>query len=102
MKIKKNDKVIVIAGGDKGKEGKVLTVFPLFDKVLIEGVNVKNRRQRPKREGQKGQVVQVPHPIHVSNVALLDPKTGKRTRVSIKKEKGKTVRVSRKSKAVIS
>ncbi len=97
MKIRKDDKVIVIAGSNKGKTGKVLRVFPDFNKVLIEGVNMKNRRERPKREGQKGQMIQVAHPLHVSNVSLIDPKSGKATRISIKKEKGKVIRIAKKS-----
>lgn len=97
MKIKKNDNVIVIAGKDKGKKGKVVKAIPSGNKVVIEGVNVSQRRQRPRREGQKGQVIPVAMPIHVSNVMLLDPKKGTRTRVGKKQIKGKMVRIAKKS-----
>jgi large subunit ribosomal protein L24 len=70
MAIKKNDNVIILAGKDKGKTGKVAKVFPKLDKVLIEGLNVFKKRQRARRQGQKGQVVEMAMPIHISNVRL--------------------------------
>lgn len=101
MHIKKDDKVIVIAGSDKGKTGKVIRVISLAQKVLVEGINMKSHHERPKREGQKGQVVKRALPIAISNVSLIDPKSGKATRVTLKREKGKISRISKKSKAVI-
>jgi large subunit ribosomal protein L24 len=101
MHIKKDDKVIVIAGSDKGKTGKVIRVISLAQKVLVEGINMKSHHERPKREGQKGQVVKRALPIAISNVSLIDPKSGKATRVTLKREKGKIVRISKKSKAVL-
>jgi len=97
MKIKKNDTVVVIAGKDKGKTGKVLQALPNDDKVLIEGVNVlKKVIKRTKTE--KGGFKDVTRPIHVSNVMLMDPKDNKPTRVGIvRKEDGTRVRVTKKS-----
>ena len=67
MKIKKGDKVGIIAGKDKGKTGKVLRALPRFDQLIIEGVNVKKRHQKPTRSNQKGQIIDKTMPIHVSN-----------------------------------
>ena len=97
MKIRKNDNVIVIAGKDKGKKAKVLKALPSLDKVVVEGVNVRSRRIKARRSGEAGQVVQMPLPIHVSNVQLVDPSTGKGTRVRSEIVKGKKVRIAVKS-----
>lgn len=70
MKIKKNDMVKVISGSSKGKTGKVLNVFIKKQKVTVEGVNIKIKHARPKKQGQKGQKIEFPAPIHVSNVKL--------------------------------
>ncbi len=102
MKIKKNDNVIVIAGKDKGKTGKVIKALPERDMVVIAGVNVKKKHQRPQKSGQKGQVVDKTLPIHISNVMILDPSTGKRTRVGMKLVGEKYVRISKKSGKEIS
>lgn len=67
MKIKKDDKVKIITGKDKGKTGKVLRAFPKFDQIIVEGVNVKKRHQKATRSGQKGQIIDKTMPIHVSN-----------------------------------
>ncbi len=101
MKIKKNDNIIVIAGKDKGKTGKVLRAFPNVDQVLIEGVNKKKKNQRATKSGQKGQIIEKEFPIHVSNVAYIDPKTKKVTRIGKKEVKGKMIRVTKKSGTVI-
>lgn len=101
MTIKKGDTVIVITGSDRGKTGKVLLVLPRRNRVVIEGVNVKKRHEKPRRSNQKGQIVEKSLPIHASNVMLLDEKTGKRTRVSVSREGGKRTRISRKSRAVV-
>ena len=67
MKIKKDDKVKIIAGKDKGKTGKVLRAFPKKDQIIVEGVNIKKRHQKPTKSGQKGQIIDKTMPIHVSN-----------------------------------
>ena len=68
MHIKKGNSVIIIAGKDKGKRGKVIRSFPKKSKVLIEGLNITKKHQRPKRKGEKGQVLSVPMPLDVSNI----------------------------------
>ena len=70
MTIKKNDSVIILTGKDKGKTGKVVKAIPRDNKVIVEGLNIVKKHQRPRKEGQKGQVVDQAMPIHVSNVAL--------------------------------
>jgi len=97
MKIKKNDNIIVIAGKDKGKKGKVLKAFPSLEKVVVEGVNVFKRHQKARKEGQKGERIDVAMPVHVSNVALIDSKDNKATRIGYKVEGGKKIRISKKS-----
>ena len=78
--IKKGDNIIVIAGSDKGKKGKVAKVFPKKQKAIVEGVNIKKRKQKPKQKGQKGQIIDVTMPIHISNIMRSDSKTGKGVR----------------------
>ncbi|KKT29889.1 50S ribosomal protein L24 [Candidatus Giovannonibacteria bacterium RIFCSPLOWO2_12_FULL_44_25] len=70
MKIKKGDTVQIISGKDRGKQGKVLKVFPKKEKILVEGVALRKKHRRPRRQGQKGEVVTLPSPIHVSNAML--------------------------------
>lgn len=70
MHIKKNDTVIVLAGKDKGKSGKVIKAMPKIEKVIVEGLNIVKKHQRSRKQGQKGQTVEVSMPLHVSNLAL--------------------------------
>ena len=70
MKIKKGDNVIVLTGRDKGKKGKVLRAFPKQNRVLVEGINKVKKHQRPRKSGEKGQVMEISLPMHVSNVKL--------------------------------
>ena len=102
MKIKTGDTVIIRSGKDKGRKGKVIKTFLKKGMVVVEGMNIKKRHQRPTRQNQHGQIVEKALPLHVSNVAVIDPKTNTPTRVGYKEEKGKKVRVARKSGAVIS
>lgn len=97
MKVRKGDNVIVIAGKDRGKQGSVVRAFPKKDMVLIDGVNVMKRHQRARRQGASGQIIERPFPIHASNVALKDAKTGKAVRVGYKVEDDKKTRVSHKT-----
>ena len=102
MKIKKNDTVKIVAGKDKGKTGKVIQIFPNDNKVVVEGLNIHHRHMRPKKQGEKGQRIEYSAPIHVSNVALIDPKSGKSTRVGYKKlDSGEKVRIAKKSGEVV-
>ena len=87
----------VIAGKQKGTTGKVLRVLPKDGRVLVEGVNIKKRHRKSGRRSEKGQIVEIAHPIHASNVMLLDPLTGKPTRIGFTVEGTKKVRVARKS-----
>lgn len=101
MLIKKGDKVIVITGADKGKTGIVQRAYPKLEKVVVEGVNVKKKHKKPTQSNPEGSILEVYAPIHISNVALIDPKTKKATRVGIKEVKGKKVRYAKKSGEVI-
>jgi large subunit ribosomal protein L24 len=101
MKIKKGDNVIVISGADKGHKGKVVRVFPKESKVLIEGVNMKKRHQRKRKQGEKGQILEKSLPIFASKVMVVDPKSGKRSRVGKKVMAGKKIRIARKSQQEI-
>ncbi len=101
MKIIKGDNVLIISGKDKGKTGKITRAFPKEMKVLVEGVNMKKKHIRPKREGEKGQVVDIPAPLNSSNVKLICPKCGKATRIGYKIDKDQKVRVCRKCESSI-
>jgi len=96
MKIKKNDEVVVISGKYKGVKGKVLQVRPSESRVVVEGVNRHKWHIKPTQE-KPGHIIDREAPIHVSNVALVDPKTKKATRVGYKMEGDKKVRVSKKT-----
>jgi large subunit ribosomal protein L24 len=100
LKIRKDDNVVVLAGRDKGKSGKVLRVFPAENRVLVQGVNMVKRHTKP-RPGQQGGVVEKENPIHASNVALADPKDNKPTRVGFKLVDGRKVRFARRSGEII-
>lgn len=99
MKIKKGDNVIVIAGKDKGKTGKVEQVLRNKEAVLVEGVNTITKHQKSRRRGSQGQVIQKSAPVHISNVSLVEGK--KPVRIGYKIEDGKKVRVSRKTNKAI-
>lgn len=96
MKIKKGDNVLVIAGKDRGKKGKVLRALPRTAGIVVEGANIRKKHVRAKRAGQKGQIVEMPGIFSVSNVKLLCPKCGKAIRIGYKVEAGKKVRVCKK------
>jgi large subunit ribosomal protein L24 len=98
MKLKKGDKVIVVAGKEKGKEGKIVRVLVSKNRVVVEGLNTVKKHQRPRKTNEKGSMLSVPMPIHASNVMILDPKSGKRTRLGRKKVGDKMVRIARASK----
>lgn len=101
-KIKKGDQVVVIAGANKGTVGTVSRVLPEFDQVVVEGVNRVKRHMKPNPRMPQGGIVEKDRPIHVSNVALVDPSTGKATRVRFQVDAdGKKTRVAAKSGTVI-
>ena len=101
MHVKKGDKVMVISGKDKGKTGVILSAFPKKDRVLVEGVNIVKKHVKPNQLNPQGGIVSQEAAIHVSNVMLVDPKSGEPTRVGFKVEDGKKVRVAKKSGNVI-
>lgn len=102
MRIKKNDKVVVIRGKNRGKTGKVLVSFPALAKVIVEGVNIQKKHVRPRKQGEKGQIIEMPMSIFVSNVKLICPKCSKATRTGHKVEAKEKYRICKKCKEVIS
>ena len=101
MNIKKDDKVIVLSGKDKGKQGKILIADPKAAKVIVEGVNVATKHQKPRKQGEDGGIIKVETPIYASKVQLVCPKCGKATRVAHMIADGKKVRVCKKCGAEI-
>ena len=98
LHIKKGDTVIVISGEDKGKTGKVLKMLREEQKAIVEGVNIVTKSSKPSAKHPQGGFVKVEAPIHVSNLSLIDPKSGKATRIAIKvKDDGRKVRIAKKS-----
>jgi large subunit ribosomal protein L24 len=103
MKIRKDDTVKIMSGKDRGKAGRVLRTDPKRGRVYVEGMNVQKRHIRPRslRDTQRAQdvggIVESEGPIHVSNVMLVDPKSGDPTRVGVKREEGRRVRIAKRS-----
>jgi large subunit ribosomal protein L24 len=96
MKVKKGDTVLIIAGKDKGRTGKILKSLPKEGGILIEGINLKKKHVKPKRQGEKGQVVDIPSVFNVSNIKIICPKCGKASRTGFKIEKDKKFRICKK------
>ena len=102
-RIRRDDQVKVMSGKDKGKTGRVLHVEPKKNRVFVEGMNIQKRHMRPRsirdaqRAEQVGGVIEKEGPIHISNVMLVDPKSGNPTRVGVKREDGQRTRVAKKS-----
>ena len=101
MNIKRDDKVIVLSGKDKGKEGKVLSVDPKAGKVIVEGVSVASKHSKPRKQGEQGGIIKMETPIYACKVMVVCPKCGKPTRVAHKLENGKNVRVCKKCGATM-
>lgn len=107
MKIKKNDMVVVIAGNDRGKTGKILKVFPKNNRVIIEGINIRKKHTKPSQKNPQGGILEIEAPINASNVMMLDPKTNEPTRLGAQiildenSGKQKRVRVSKASGEMI-
>ncbi|CQR48512.1 50S ribosomal protein L24 [Paraliobacillus sp. PM-2] len=97
MHVKKGDKVQVISGKDKGKQGTILVAFPKKDRVLVEGVNMMKKHAKPSQDNPQGGIIEQEAPIHVSNVLPIDPKSGEPTRVGYEERNGKKVRIAKKS-----
>ena len=102
MKLKKGDRVVVLSGVDKGKEGKILMTLPKKDRVIVEGVRVIKRHTKPSQQNQTGGIIEKEAPIHVSNVAFVDPGTGKKAKLGIRElENGKRARISKSSNELV-
>ena len=101
LKIKTGDTVRVIAGDHKGSEGKVVSVDREKNKAIVEGVNMVSKHTKPSAKSPQGGIVRKEAPIHISNISLIDPKSKKATRVGMKVEGDKKVRVSKKSNQVL-
>ena len=98
MHIKKGDTVIVLTGEDKGKTGNVLQVLKEKEQAIVEGVRIVTKSAKPSAKNPQGGFIKMEAPIHISNISLIDPKSGKPTRISIKKtDDGKKVRIAKKS-----
>jgi large subunit ribosomal protein L24 len=101
MKIKKGDQVLIISGKDKGRKGKVIKAFPKEERVSVEGINIRKKHVRPKKSGEKGQIIQTPAPLHISNVKAICSKCGKAVRIGYKIEGDKKHRICKKCRQEI-
>ncbi|MFC7358123.1 50S ribosomal protein L24 [Jejudonia soesokkakensis] len=101
LKIKTGDAVVVTAGDHKGSEGKVLRVYSDKNKAIVEGVNTVKKHEKPSAANPQGGITEKEAPIHISNLSLVDPKSGDATRVGYRMEDGKKVRFSKKSNQVL-
>jgi large subunit ribosomal protein L24 len=97
MHVKKGDKVQIISGKDKGKQGVILEAYPSKNRVIVEGINVVKKHSKPTQVNPQGGIVEQEAAIHVSNVMPLDPKSNEPTRVGYKVENGKKIRIAKKS-----
>ncbi|OGZ73590.1 MAG: 50S ribosomal protein L24 [Candidatus Staskawiczbacteria bacterium RIFCSPLOWO2_01_FULL_38_12b] len=101
MKVKKGDTVLIISGKDKGRTAKILKSLVKERRILVEGVNLKKKHVKPKKEGEKGQVISVPLPIDVSNIKFLCPKCGKPTRLGYSIKGDKKNRICKKCQSEV-
>ena len=97
LHIKKDDTVIVLSGSSKGKSGKVLKVLVDENRAIIEGLNMVSKSTKPSAKNPQGGIVKQEAPIHISNLSLIDPRSGKPTRIAIKREGKKVTRIAKKS-----
>lgn len=96
MKIKKGYQVLIISGKDRGKTGKVVKVFPSKGKILVENINLRKKHTRPRKEGEKGQIIEKSAPINVANIKFICPKCGKAARIGYKIREKRKYRVCKK------
>lgn len=101
IKIKSGDTVRVIAGDHKGSEGKVVRIFRDKNKAIVEGVNTVSKHEKPSAKNPQGGIIEKEAPIHISNLSLIDPKSGEATRVGYEMRDGKKVRIAKKSNEVV-
>jgi large subunit ribosomal protein L24 len=100
MHVKKGDKVVVISGKDKGKQGTILAAYPKNNRVVVEGINIVKKHSKPNQLNPQGGIISHEAAIHVSNVMPFDPKSGKPTRVGYKTEDGKKVRIAKSGESL--
>lgn len=96
MRIKKGDNILIISGKDRGRKGKVLKVLPKREKIMVEGINLKKKHIKPRKSGEKGQIVEIVAPMNVSNVKLICPKCGKATKIGYKLGEKEKYRICKK------
>ena len=101
MKIRKGDTVQILSGNDKGKTGEVLETIPKTSRIIVKGINIRKKHITPKKQGEEGGIVPVECSIHSSKANVVCPKCGKATRIAMKVEDGKKVRVCKKCGAII-
>lgn len=101
MKIKKNDKVKIISGKDRGESGRILEVYYKRGKILVEGLNMQKKHKRPKKQGEKGEIINLPRPMDISNVMIICPSCGQPARLGYKLNAGKKSRCCKKCKSLI-
>ena len=101
MKLKKGDNVLIISGKDRTRTAKILKSFPKEGKVLVDGINLKSKHVRPKKQGEQGQVVKVPAPIDVSDAKFICPKCGKAVRLGYKVDKDRKYRICKKCQSEV-
>lgn len=101
MRVKKGDTVLIISGKDKGKTGKIIDSLLKEGTILVEGINLRKKHIKAKKQGEKGQVISVPAPFNVSNIKIICPKCQKATRIAYKMEKGGKHRICKKCKSQI-
>ncbi|HLS65810.1 MAG TPA: 50S ribosomal protein L24 [Pseudogracilibacillus sp.] len=97
MHVKKGDKVVVLSGKDRGKQGTILETYPKKNRVLVEGINMVKVHSQPTQDNPQGGILNQEAPIHASNVLPVDPKTGEATRVGYEVKDGKKIRIAKKS-----
>jgi large subunit ribosomal protein L24 len=96
MKVKKGDTVLIISGKDKGRKGKIITALPKEGRVVVEGLNLRKKHSKPKKSGEKGQIIQIPASIDVSDIMVICPKCAKASRLGFKIEGKNKYRVCKK------
>ncbi|OGD32143.1 50S ribosomal protein L24 [Candidatus Azambacteria bacterium RIFCSPHIGHO2_02_FULL_52_12] len=101
MRIKKNDNVIVLSGKDKGKTGKVLQVLPAGERAVVQAVNIRTLHAKPKKQGEKGQMIKSEAPVHISNIMMICPKCAKPARLGARMDEKNKVRVCKRCDAVV-
>lgn len=98
MNIKTGDNIIMLSGKDRGKTGRILRFFPEEDKAVVEGLNLVKKHQRPKKQGQKGEVISAPRPVDISKIMLICQRCKKPSRMGVKREDRKIIRICKKCK----